>query len=92
VEAVHGLPPDYLVSLTDSHKTVHWNTEHWARGAFAASLPGQKLLFAYPMQQPEYGGRICFAGEHVSSKQGWIQGALYSGKAAANQITAQAMS
>ncbi len=89
VEAVHGLPPDYLVSLVDSHKTVHWNSEHWARGAFAASGPGQKILFAYAMQQPEYDGRVYFAGEHVSTKQGWIQGALYSGKSAANQVALQ---
>lgn len=86
VEAVHGLPPGYLDSIVDSYKTTHWNSEPWARGAFTAGGPGQKILFAYQMQQPEYGGRICFAGEHVSTKPGWIQGALYSGKAAANMV------
>lgn len=86
VEAVHGLPPGFLLSLTDSYKTVHWNAEPWARGGFAAGGPGQKILFAYSMQQPEYDGRICFAGEHISAKPGWIQGALYSGRTAANQV------
>lgn len=87
VEAVHGLPRGYLDTLVEDHKTAHWNSEHWARGAFSAAAPGQKLLFAYDMQQPEYNGRVFFAGEHVSTKPGWMQGALYSGKAAANKVT-----
>jgi len=86
VEAVHGLPSGYLDAIVDGYQTVHWGTEHWARGAFAAGNPGQKLLFAYNMQRPEYDGKLYFAGEHVSNKQGWLQGALYSGKAAANMV------
>lgn len=86
VEEVHGLPADYLDHLIGSHKTVHWNDEHWARGAFAISNPGQKANFAYAMTQPEYNGRVFFAGEHLSVKQGWMQGALYTGKTAANSL------
>ncbi len=86
VEMVHGMPPGYLDSFVESYKTVHWNAEHWSRGAFSAATPGQKTLFAYDMLQPEYDGRIYFAGEHVSSKPGWIQGALYTGKASANMV------
>lgn len=87
VEAVHGLPRGYLDAIVEDHKTAHWNAEHWSRGAFAAAAPGQKLLFAYAIQQPEYNGRLFFAGEHVSTKPGWMQGALYSGKSAANRVT-----
>lgn len=86
VEAVHGLPAGFMDGIVESDKTVHWNEEYWSRGAFAASNPGQKLLFAYHMQQPEYNDRLYFAGEHASPKQGWIQGALYSGKTAANRV------
>lgn len=86
VEAVHGLPDGFMDGIVENDKTVHWNEEYWARGAFAAGNPGQKLLFAYHIQQPEYNGRLYFAGEHASVKQGWIQGALYSGKAAANRV------
>lgn len=86
VEEVHGLPKGFLNTFIEQHKTVHWNSEPLHRGAFALYLPGQKPLFAYAMQQPEYHGRIYFAGEHVSNKHGWIQGALYSGKAAANRL------
>lgn len=89
VEQVHGTPPGYLDSLVQSHKTVHWNTQVWSRGAFAVYAPGQKVSLAYYMQQPEFNNRVFFAGEHVSTKQGWIQGALQTGKAAANMIAQQ---
>lgn len=86
IEEVHGLPRGYLNNLIEQHKTVHWNSEPNFLGAFTSSLPGQKPLFAYDNLQPEYYNRVFFAGEHLSNKHGWIQGALYTGKAAANQL------
>ena len=86
VELVHGIPEGYLDSLIEDYHTVHWNNEPWARGAFAFGYPGQNLFFAYNMLLPEYDNRVFFAGEHVSTKPGWIQGALYSGKFTANYI------
>jgi monoamine oxidase len=65
---------------------MHWNTASNYLGALVCTLPGQKPLFSYIMRQPEYNNRVFFAGEHVSTKHGWIQGALYSGKYAANQL------
>lgn len=91
VERVHGLPAGYLNTLIDSYKTVHWNAEPWIRGAFAAAYPGQKVNFLYNMLLPEYDNRVFFAGDHVSAKPGWMQGALYSGKFVANQIAANAI-
>lgn len=84
VEEVHGLPEDYLNRLITGHKTVNWNEEPFAKGAFASNLPGQLLTFGYDMLLPEYNNRVFFAGEHTSSKHGWMQGALYSGMFAAN--------
>jgi monoamine oxidase len=89
VEEVHGLPRGFLNSFVEQQKIVHWNSEPYFRGALAYTLPGQKPLFAYAMQQPEYHGRVYFAGEHVSNKHGWMQGALSSGKAAANRLAEQ---
>lgn len=86
VEEVHGLPRGYLNSIVDDFKTVHWSTEPNFRGGFAFALPGQKNIFSYSMLQPEYQNRVFFAGEHISTKHGWIQGALYTGKDAANQL------
>jgi monoamine oxidase len=91
VEKVHGLPEGYLTTLIDSYKTVHWNAEPWFRGAFAVAYPGQKINFLYNMLLPEYDDRVFFAGDHVSVKPGWMQGALYSGKFVANQIAIQSL-
>lgn len=88
VEEVHGLPRGFLNPLIEVHKTVHWNSEPLYRGAFSLCLPGQKRLFAYELQQPEYKGRVYLAGEHVSPKHGWMQGALSSGRKAANWLAA----
>lgn len=86
VEEVHGLPRGYLDSIIEQHKTVVWNNEPNFRGAFALTTPGQKQLFAYEILRPEYNNRMYFAGEHTSTKHAWIQGALWSGKLAANMI------
>ncbi len=86
VEEVHGLPKGFLNSIVEDHKTVVWNNQPNNRGAFAQTLPGQKPLFAYEMQKPEFNHRVYFAGEHISTKHAWMQGALSTGKAAANQL------
>lgn len=88
VEEVHGLPEGFLNSIIEAQKVVVWNNEPDIRGAFAQTLPGQKKLFAYEMLQPEFNQRVYFAGEHVSTKHAWIQGSLYTGKEAANQLAA----
>jgi monoamine oxidase len=86
VEEVHGLPRGFLNSIVEDQKTVVWNNEPYIRGAFAQTLPGQKKLFAYEMLKPEFNQRVYFAGEHVSTKHAWMQGSLFTGKAAANQL------
>lgn len=88
VEEVHGLPEGFLNSIIEAQKVVVWNNEPDIRGAFAQTLPGQKRLFAYEMLQPEFNQRVYFAGEHVSTKHAWMQGSLYTGKEAANQLAA----
>ena len=62
-----------------------WNEAPWARGAFAVYLPGQVAALYAAATQPE--GRIYFAGEHLSSWPGWMQGALASGLRAAREIS-----
>jgi monoamine oxidase len=89
VEEVHGLPKGYLNSVVERYRIAHWNTEENFMGALAYTLPGQKPLFAYENLKPEYNNRVFFAGEHISNKHGWMQGALWTGKAAANQLAYQ---
>lgn len=86
IEEVHGLPRGFLNTLVEESRSVQWNNESNFSGAFALCFPNQKPLFLYEMQRPEYNNRLFFAGEHISSKHGWMQGALYTGKATANNL------
>lgn len=86
VEEVHGLPEGYLDSIVVDYKLLHWNTQEWFKGAVSMGSPDQKSIFSYDMLLPEYNNRVFFAGEHTSATHAWIQGALYSGKLAANML------
>ena len=86
VEVVHGLPREYLNSIISDYKTVEWYKEPHERGALTYTLPGQKNIFAYIMKHPEYDQKVYFAGEHISGKHGWVQGALQTGMSAANEL------
>jgi monoamine oxidase len=86
LEKIHGLPREYLNKIIMDIKTLDWSKEPWFFGAFQMFLPGQKRDFLYASTLPEYDNRVFFAGEHTSSKNGWMQGALQSGMTAANNV------
>lgn len=88
VEKVHGLPGRYLDEnkIVMETKTVDWVKEPWFHGAFQFFLPLQRREFLYPSIIPEFDNRVFFAGEHVSTKNGWIQGSLQSSMITANEI------
>jgi monoamine oxidase len=86
VSAVHGLPDGYLDRIVTDVKSVNWNQEPTFRGAICFFAPEQKRLFSWGMAQPEYGGRVFFAGEHISGVHRWMQGALQTGMQAANDL------
>ncbi len=65
-----------------------WGEAPWARGAFALYKPDQWSTLQPVAIQPE--GRIHFAGEHLSSWPGWMQGALASGLRVAREVSARA--
>jgi len=66
-----------------------WDEDPFARGAFTLFMPGQLSGgIARVMARPE--GRVHFAGEHVSPYPGWMQGALYAGQRAAEEINGAA--
>lgn len=88
--AVHGLGVDTLYSLVQDIRTVDWTQEPTFRGGLCFFTPEQKCLFADTMAAPEYGGRLFFAGEHISAVHRWMQGALQSGMQAATNLTKSA--
>ena len=68
--------------FTGKYQSVNWAAE-WSLGV-ADFLPGQFTnLYPY-LLQPE--GNIYFAGEHISTRHGWIVGALDSALNACNQM------
>ena len=63
-----------------------WGEDPFAGGAFSVFKPGQMSAWAGVMGKAE--GRLHFAGEHLSPWNGWMEGALWSGERAAQEIIA----
>ena len=69
--------------------TDRWVSDPWARGSYAAYLPGQYTRYYGFAGKPE--GAIHFAGEHTATaNQGFLEGAVASGERAAEEIAAAA--
>jgi len=66
--------------------SVAWDADPWARGDYAWFAPGELGAFLPHLARPE--GRVHFAGDHTSSLPGWMQGALASGRRAAEEADA----
>ena len=65
--------------------TDRWVSDPWARGSYAAFLPGQYTRYYGYAGRPE--GRIHFAGEHTATaNQGFLEGAVESGQRTAAEI------
>lgn len=86
---------DYLESfypginrLTDgNHSLAHWPSEPFALGAFASPRVGHYGLMGGFSQPVELGGRLIFAGEHMSEDWGsYMEGAIATGRIAAGLI------
>ena len=72
-------------------KTVVWEDDPWARGGYAVFDPAYAPRLRAWLARPT--GRIVFAGEHTSLRwQGYMNGAIESGKRAAAEVRALAHS
>ncbi len=68
-------------------RTVVWEKDPWARGGYAVFDTGFDPTLREWLARPA--GRIVFAGEHTSQRwQGYINGAIDSGRRAAAEIAA----
>jgi monoamine oxidase len=62
-----------------------WTADQWARGSYAAFLPGQTTRYAGVIARAE--GGVHFAGEHTSVPyQGFLEGAVESGERCAREV------
>lgn len=66
--------------------SILWSNVDYIWGGGCLPYTGQKILFSHEITQPEMDNRVFFAGEHISQKHVWIQGALQSGMIVANEV------
>ena len=65
-------------------ETVSWHTDGWSQGTAVAYAPGQVNRFQAALRRPV--GRVHFAGEHTDAFAGTMEGAVRSGRRAAEAI------
>lgn len=65
-----------------------WDSHPWSLGAFTFLMPSQQRSLYADVVAPE--GRIYFAGEHASTDNAWINGAIESALQAVQQMLVNA--
>lgn len=61
-----------------------WQTDEHTAGAYALYRPGQWFRLRPILQRPH--GKVLFAGEHLADWQGFMEGAIETGEAAAESL------
>jgi monoamine oxidase len=89
VEEVHGLPQGFIDENIISSFFMNWFDIPYIWTGGCLGKPQDKLLFSYAVTIPEMNNRVFFAGEHISQKHIWVQGALQTGMQAANDVANQ---
>lgn len=64
--------------------SIYWNDQRFTRGSYSHYSPGTMTVIGPIIALPE--GRLHFAGEHTDMVQGYMEGALASGRRAAAEI------
>lgn len=72
--------PDLAVNI----QSMAWQRDAWTQGAYAFYRPGQWFTLRPILQQPH--GKVLFAGEHLAEWQGFMEGAVVTGEAAAQAL------
>ena len=65
-------------------KQQPWQKDPFARGAYAFYRPGQWFTVRPALRKPFK--KVFFAGEHIADWQGFMEGAVVTGKQAANAV------
>ncbi|WIG57506.1 MAG: hypothetical protein OJF49_000250 [Ktedonobacterales bacterium] len=81
--AISAFAPTAEVLAIDAHD---WCTDPYALGTWVAYRPGQLTRFGSALRAPE--GRLAFATSDIATRwAGWMEGALISGKVAADHAS-----
>jgi monoamine oxidase len=65
-------------------QSMAWQRDAYTQGAYAFYRPGQWFTLRPILQQPH--GKVLFAGEHLAEWQGFMEGAVVTGEAAAQAL------
>jgi monoamine oxidase len=83
--AILGLPGS-RAKASDLHK-IPWQDNEFTQGAYALYRPGQWFAIHDFLSEPHK--RVYFAGEHLAEQQGFMEGAVQTGRRAAELIAAR---
>ena len=72
--------PDLAANI----QSMAWQRDPYTQGAYAFYRPGQWFTLRPILQQPH--GKVLFAGEHLAEWQGFMEGAVVTGEAAAQAL------
>jgi len=76
---------EHAPKLALNIQSLAWQRDVYTQGAYAFYRPGQWFTLRPILQQPH--GKVLFAGEHLAEWQGFMEGAVVTGEAAANALT-----
>ncbi|HEV7474235.1 MAG TPA: NAD(P)/FAD-dependent oxidoreductase [Pyrinomonadaceae bacterium] len=70
--------------LAANIQSMAWQRDAYTQGAYAFYRPGQWFTLRPILQRPH--GKVLFAGEHLAEWQGFMEGAVVTGEAAAQAL------
>jgi monoamine oxidase len=70
--------------LARAIQSMPWQRDEYTQGAYAVYRPGQWFTVRPTLQRPH--GKVLFAGEHLAEWQGFMEGAVVTGEAAAKAL------
>src|SRR5208337_1042750 len=77
-------PPEKVRRIVLAIEQQAWQKDPFTGGAYAFYRPGQWFTVRPALQKPH--GNVFFAGEHLAEWQGFMEGAVVTGKAAADAV------
>jgi monoamine oxidase len=83
----HDLLPlnEHAPELAMNIRSYAWQRDKYTEGAYAFYRPGQWFTLRPILGRPH--GKVLFAGEHLADWQGFMEGAVVTGEAAAKALT-----
>jgi monoamine oxidase len=76
---------EHAPELARDIQSIAWQRDPYTQGAYAFYRPGQWFTLRPLLQRPH--GKVLFAGEHLADWQGFMEGAVVTGEAAAAALT-----